>query len=184
MWCFTRGTRSKRYGSGANALSRQAREIADRAVRSRTAQIYEAGCYGSSSSTNSLKPLFMRTARRRFRDLDADGSWAEPWKLTLLEAYYLIERGELEVFVAGRSTDPLSAETAWTMFSQTAAAFSSPLRFAQLSAAYNYFKAQGWVVKMGQTYGGNFVLYPSDPDRCHSQYCVLVRDGDNPNIGT
>ena len=141
---------------------------------------YAIGCYGSSSSTGSSKPLFLRRKRRRFRDLDADSSWAEPWKLNLIEAYFLINEKQINVeMVCKDGNIMLDNVRAWKEFSMSSV-FASPRRFACLYATYYSLKQQGWVVKMGQTYGGNFVVYQGDPDYFHSQFCVLVRDADDP----
>lgn len=116
----------------------------------------------------------MRKKRRRFRDLDADANHVEPWKLTLLEAFYLMSQNQLEV-VSGKDGKTLSKEEAWAHFRQSSA-FSSPRRFAVMYMAYKHLRDQKWVIKMGQTYGGHFAIYQGDPDFFHSQFCVVVRD--------
>jgi len=136
----------------------------------------EGGCVGSSASTGSLKPLFMRKKRRRFRDLDADADHVEPWRLTLVEAYFLMNEGLLEVKCFDGRT--LALAEAWAIFGESEA-FSSKRRFAVMYTAYKRLRARGWVVKMGQTYGGHFVIYQGDVDFFHSQFCILVRDENN-----
>jgi tRNA-intron lyase len=137
-------------------------------------RVYKSGCFGSSASTGSLKPLFLRHNRRRFRDLDADANWVEPWRLSLVEAFYMVSHGQLAVREAGGAA--MDAAACWRAFSTQSTSFSSARRFACLCAVYESLKRQGWVVKMGQTYGGHFVVYQGDPDFFHSQFCVLVRD--------
>jgi len=83
-----------------------------------------------------------------------------------------VSQGKLKVFV---ERDDLSAEKCWEYFS-ICPQFSSQEVFARLYACYRHLRAQGWVVKLGQTYGCNFTVYMGDPDRYHSQFCVLVRD--------
>eukprot|EP00924_Labyrinthula_sp_SR-Ha-C_P016437 maker-scaffold_6-snap-gene-3.49-mRNA-1 protein AED:0.39 eAED:0.39 QI:76/1/1/1/1/1/3/183/164 len=46
-------------------------------------------------------------------------------------------------------------------------------------AVFCYFCQKEWIVKEGFNYGGDFVLYRENPDRCHSTYVVKVVDKNN-----
>jgi len=87
----------------------------------------------------------------------------------------MMTKGQLEVSLVGGG-GPLSLDSAWLQFSSETSDISSPERFASLYATYDNLRKQGWVVKMGQTYGGHFVIYQGDPDYYHSAFCVLVRN--------
>ncbi|CAK9012889.1 tRNA-splicing endonuclease (tRNA-intron endonuclease) [Durusdinium trenchii] len=100
-------------------------------------------------------------------------------QVTLVEAYYMLERGQLRVCAIKQDgpEEELSAAEAWRVFGASQA-YSSPRRFAVMYNAYKSLREQGWIVKMGQTYGAHFAVYQGDPDFFHSQFCILVADED------
>mmetsp|Transcript_10684 Transcript_10684/g.20042 ORF Transcript_10684/g.20042 Transcript_10684/m.20042 type:complete len:218 (+) Transcript_10684:3106-3759(+) len=114
----------------------------------------------------------MRKNRKRFRDQDAEASWVEPWKLSMMESYYLLVRGEINIVSDDKQ---LTAAEFWKECS-TSEGVSCASDFALLYAAFFSLREQGWVVKMGRSYGGDLVVYQGDPDFFHSQFCVLVKD--------
>ncbi|KAJ1337036.1 tRNA-intron endonuclease [Batrachochytrium salamandrivorans] len=45
------------------------------------------------------------------------------------------------------------------------------------------FWKQGWFISSGSKFGGDFLLYESDPSLCHAKYIVKVTDADAPLTG-
>lgn len=55
--------------------------------------------------------------------------------------------------------------------------------FLYYYAAYHYYRSKGWVVKPGQQYGGDYVLYKSSPIYYHSSYVVVISpNGQNSEL--
>ncbi|CAH1736013.1 unnamed protein product [Aphis gossypii] len=55
--------------------------------------------------------------------------------------------------------------------------------FPYYYAAYHYYRSKGWVVKPGQQYGGDYVLYKSSPTYYHSSYVVVISaNGQNSEL--
>jgi len=153
-------------GDGANAEMFRTAIIPSRHdVRA----IWAMGAFGCSTRSTRFKPAFMEKKRKRFVN-DDDDVMPETMQLNLVEALYLMEKGRLAVNFEGRA---LALEEARQEFQRRYT--TDVLGFATRFGAYKTFREAGWVPKTGTQYGSNLVLYATDPDRCHSKFCVTLR---------
>lgn len=99
--------------------------------------------------------------------------------LALSEAFYLAQvLGVLSVIVNG-DKEPTSLDKLWTEFRGSFIATNRNFEFAVDYAIYHHFRCKGWVVKSGENYGANYLLYRKGPPVDHSQYAILIVCDDN-----
>ncbi|XP_063726446.1 tRNA-splicing endonuclease subunit Sen2-like isoform X2 [Symsagittifera roscoffensis] len=81
--------------------------------------------------------------------------------LTSLETFFLAQLGFLEL--------QLSVEELYRTLSERQCCF------AFLLTAFYYYRAKGWIVRPGQSFGCDFLLYKDGPSYTHSAYGVIVQ---------
>jgi tRNA-intron endonuclease len=86
-------------------------------------------------------------------------------ELSLLEAAYLLELGEIQVR-AGHSHRAVPREA----FLRRAQRMDR--RFLERLAAYRHLRGRGLIVKTGFKYGSHFRAYPRNPESAHARYLV------------
>ncbi len=86
-------------------------------------------------------------------------------ELSLLEAAYLVETGQLELrdATSGRPVPPEQLERRARRLDR---------RFAERKAAYRDLRGRRLVVKTGFKYGAHFRAYPRNPEHAHARYLV------------
>lgn len=99
------------------------------------------------------------------------------------EAFFLTSAlGYLEIF--DEKDQKLDVLTCWTRFREFNRKNNLRVDFALEYAAYFYFRTLGWVVKSGENYGVDFLLYDDQVNAGHSQYAVLVLEDRDCEIQT
>ena len=132
-------------------------------------EIWAAGAFGCSTRSTRFKPAFMEKKRKRFVD-DDDDIMPETMQLNPIEAMFLVDSGKLEVEFNGTVLDVNQARQEFLRRYST-----DTLGFNVRFDAYKTFRTSGWIPKTGTQYGSNLVLYATDPDYCHSKFCVTLR---------
>lgn len=103
--------------------------------------------------------------------------------LTLHEAFFLTSAlGVLEVL--DEDNRKLDISACWEKFRKFNSRNNSPLDFALEYGVYFYFKTRGWVVKSGENYGVDFLLYDQGISSGHSQYAVAIIESDDHVLKT
>lgn len=99
--------------------------------------------------------------------------------LALHEAYYLNYcLGCLHLVTADEK--PIDLDVSWNLFRKYHQTSNIKLDFAIEFGVYHFFRSRGWVVKAGDNYGTNFLLYKEGPSVDHSHYAVhIVRANDH-----
>lgn len=93
--------------------------------------------------------------------------------LTLHEAYFLAY-GLGCLSISSQNLEKLSLQTCWGQFRESYKGLNVQLDFAIEYGVYHYFRSRGWIVKSGENYGTNFLLYRDKPSVEHSKYAVLI----------
>ncbi|XP_023655551.1 tRNA-splicing endonuclease subunit Sen2 isoform X1 [Paramormyrops kingsleyae] len=92
-------------------------------------------------------------------------------QLGLEEAFFLVYAlGCLSVYY---HEEPLTIACLWERFCSAQPGFCSTY------AAYHYFRAKGWVPKVGMKYGADLLLYRKGPPFYHASYSVVVEVADD-----
>uniref|UniRef100_A0A915IN73 tRNA-intron lyase n=1 Tax=Romanomermis culicivorax TaxID=13658 RepID=A0A915IN73_ROMCU len=108
---------------------------------------------------------------------DAEGNDGEEGKyfLYLEEAFFLAYGlGRMIVKTANK---PMTLPVLWNFCKKQKVNGKS---FAAFYAVYHYYRSKGWVVKRGDNYGVDFVLYKCHPQQYHSTYGVyILRQSEN-----
>ncbi|XP_044307308.1 tRNA-splicing endonuclease subunit Sen2 [Varanus komodoensis] len=87
-------------------------------------------------------------------------------QLSLEEAFFLVYAlGCLSIYC---NEVPLSILKLWEVFSDTQPSFKATYM------AYHYFRAKGWVPKVGLKYGTDLLLYRKGPPFYHASYSVIA----------
>ncbi|XP_015372526.1 PREDICTED: tRNA-splicing endonuclease subunit Sen2-1 [Diuraphis noxia] len=96
--------------------------------------------------------------------------------LLLEEAFFLCYTLEC-LEVRNENGSLISVNDCWNQFN------SLKKNFPYFYAAFHYYRSKGWVVKPGQQYGGDYVLYKSSPIYYHSSYVVVISvNGQNSEL--
>lgn len=92
--------------------------------------------------------------------------------LTLHEAFFLTYAlGCLDI-LSGESSI-MSLNSCWSAF-RNYHLKSNEIEFAIEYAVYHFLRSRGWIVKMGDNYGTNFLLYKEGPSVDHAKYAALI----------
>ncbi|NWW34715.1 SEN2 endonuclease, partial [Panurus biarmicus] len=87
-------------------------------------------------------------------------------QLSLEEAFFLVYAlGCLSIYYG---EEPLSIMQLWEVFSEVKPDFKTTYM------AYHYFRAKGWVPKVGLKYGTDLLLYRKGPPFYHASYSVIA----------
>ncbi|NWX37307.1 SEN2 endonuclease, partial [Notiomystis cincta] len=87
-------------------------------------------------------------------------------QLSLEEAFFLVYAlGCLSIYYG---EEPLSIAKLWEVFSEVKPDFKTTYM------AYHYFRAKGWVPKVGLKYGTDLLLYRKGPPFYHASYSVIA----------
>lgn len=99
-------------------------------------------------------------------------------KLLLEEAYFLsYVFGLLMVELPGDNGNKptqLNLDHLWSLSCETINA-QCPEEFACRYAAYHYFRSKGWVVRAGEKFSCDWVLYKEGPSFYHALYAIILR---------
>ena len=100
-----------------------------------------------------------------------------PLILDLMEGLYLVEKGELHVYM-GPEKKPVTAEE----LMQVAERLHKDFR--QKYAVYKELRDKGLVVTSGIKYGCDFMVYKQGPGLEHAPYMLTVKNSDNEITAT
>jgi len=118
---------------------------------------------------DSGNKLFKRFFGKPFasRKPKPEQEYEPPFVLSLYEALYLCERGEVDIEIEGSraSCDDLRRY-----------AESIVPRFAERYAVYRDLRDRGYIVRSGMKFGTDFAVYEIGPGYEHAPYLVLVVD--------
>jgi tRNA-intron lyase len=80
----------------------------------------------------------------------------------------------------------LDVDTCWCEFRRYYSTSNLKIDFSVEFGVYYYFRTRGWVVKSGNNYGTNFLLYKDSPSTTHSIYAIYIvpPGNNNPNWKT
>lgn len=92
--------------------------------------------------------------------------------LTLHEAFFLLHA--LGCLSIEYQTKKIGIEDCWKVFRKYHATFNIKTDFAIEYSVYLYFRSRGWIVKTGENYGTNFLLYTDGLVINHAKYAVLI----------
>lgn len=132
------------------------------------------GCFGTNVEHATRKGTDKRgPADRLLANFKYDSEPRATTLLTLHEAFFLAY-GLGCLTIRSRNLEKLSLQTCWSQFRDSHKGLNVHLDFAIEYAVYHYFRSRGWVVKSGENYGTNFLLYRDKPSVEHSKYAVLI----------
>lgn len=114
-------------------------------------KIYSLGFYG--------KPFGIRKPK----GLD----WNSPLELSILEAYYLVDKGVLKVYDGDRLVSPRELREYCEKHLE---------RFSLLYPVYRELREKGYVVRSGLKFGCDFAVYERGPGIDHAPYIVHVME--------
>lgn len=145
-------------------------------VRGREAQEKLAllGCFGTNVEHATRKENNRRgPSDRLFANFQLDTRSEPVTLLTLHEAFFLAYAlGCLTI--CSEKHDKLSPVHCWSSFRDRFKGLNIHLDFAIEYGVYHYFRSRGWVVKTGENFGANFLLYRGAPSTDHSKYAVVI----------
>lgn len=136
------------------------------------------GCYGIDLDTANRKEISRRgPSDQAITNLELPSA-GETTVLTLHEAFFLAYAlGCLSI--SSESSQKLSLLDCWNLFSEYYKQSINHIEFAIEYGVYHYFRTRGWIVKSGENYGTNFLLYKLGPACDHAQYAVLIVSEDD-----
>lgn len=95
--------------------------------------------------------------------------------LTLQEAFFLAYAlGALNVVSEVEPEIVYSLGDCWSRFRSYYSKSNNNSDFATDYGVYHYLQSRGWIVKPGDNYGTNYILYKEGPSIDHAQYAALI----------
>jgi tRNA-intron endonuclease len=98
--------------------------------------------------------------------------FSKPSELSLIEAYYLLERDEITVFDVKRNEN-LTSEEFYTL------ATSKHHKFEEKFIIYKDLRERGYIPRPGLKFGADYVVYKKGPGLEHSLFMVHVLPHDS-----
>lgn len=151
----------------------------------------EEGCFGTSLDSTRRKEAHRRgPVDKRLLSLSEKLSLdsSKPYLfLSLCEAFFLLHRSKRVVIRDDRSNGIglMDVNSTWSTFREAYEKSIINTDFAIEYCVYEYFRSIGWIVKSGENYGANFLLYRKGPSSDHAQYAViLILDKKQPSWNT
>ncbi|XP_044743007.1 tRNA-splicing endonuclease subunit Sen2 [Chrysoperla carnea] len=87
-------------------------------------------------------------------------------RLSLEEGFFLIYAMNcIEIYDGSQK---LSIEQCWNLFS------NADPNFIKCYIIYHHFRSKGWIVKSGEKFAGNYILYKNGPQFFHATYIVII----------
>jgi tRNA-intron lyase len=101
--------------------------------------------------------------------------------LSLHEAFFLkYALNCLDIKLNGTSS--IDIDTCWFEFRKYHRESNIRIDFCVEFCVYFYFRTRGWVVKSGNNYGTNFLLYKGSPASDHSLYAIHIVHSTDSNL--
>lgn len=98
--------------------------------------------------------------------------------LTLVEAFQIALHFKclsISLHTTDATTDSLSIKSCWDTFRQLYKRSNILIDFGVDFAVFNHYVSLGWIVKSGENYGTDFLLYKKGPGADHAYYaCIII----------
>lgn len=131
------------------------------------------GEFGVDSEERKRREFNRRASQDRKSGYMRDIPLQSNTDLTLHEAFFLASAvGCLQIL--GSGNEQLDITTCWTKFREFYTKSNDRLDFALEYATYFYLRTLGWIIRGGENYGVNFLLYNDSVSASHSKYAVLI----------
>lgn len=132
------------------------------------------GCYGTVLNAATRKDPQRRGPLDRYIvEKYSDPTISSRTILSLNEAYFLSTSLKCLRLKSSPDSGLLNDQQVWALFRQFYLE-NMEVDFAVEYAIYHYFRTSGWVVKGGDNYGSNFLLYKKGPSQDHASFAVKV----------
>lgn len=138
------------------------------------------GCYGTTiDSALRKEPERRGPSDRNLIAQSMVSTYETVTLLTLHEAYFLAFSFGCLSIENTQTSKVLSLSELWSLFREYYSKSQMSIDFAREFAVYHYFRSRGWIVRSGDNFGTNFILYREGPSLDHAQYAVKILHDSN-----
>jgi len=99
--------------------------------------------------------------------------FSKPSELSLIEAYFLLKNGKIEIFDVENENKSLTPEEFFTISKEI------HHKFEEKYIIYNDLREKGYIPRPGLKFGADFVVYKKGPGLEHSSFIVHVLPHDS-----
>lgn len=149
-------------------------------------QLKLLGSYGADLDNATRKNIARRgQSDRQLSEFNIDRSEPAITILSTHEAFFLTYGLGCLAISSSRlasSNNLLDISTIWREFRKITTQSNNKLDFAIEYGVYHYFRTRGWIVKSGENYGTNFLLYKESPSIDHSRFAVVIIPEDKTTL--